>query len=157
MRPGELFEVEIIGGEAPGSGYATTIAGAPRFTAGEEVILFTRPGREGRKHLIGFSQGAVRMRELNGQKILIAPPAEVTATVQSAGGLRQATVHRAGTPAPVTPVPEGASVAPLSPAPDGAATTTGTRAESGGRGPITVDDFLDQVRRLDAAGREERP
>jgi hypothetical protein len=157
MRSGELFEVEIIGGEAPGSGYATTIAGAPRFSAGEEVVLFTRPGRGGRKHLVGFSQGAVRMREVSGQKVLVAPPPEVVPTVQSAAGLRQSTVHRAGAPATVTAAPEGTAEAPVSTAPQAAATAPAPSSEVRGGGPITVEDFLQQVRRLDAAGREERP
>jgi len=157
MRPGELFEVEIIGGEAPGSGYATIIAGAPRFSPGEEVVLFTRPGREGRKHLIGFSQGAVRMREMNGQKVLIAPPAEVVTSVQTAGGHRQATVHRAGTPATASAAPEGTAAAPVTSTPQGSTAAPGAPAETRGRGQVTVDDFLDRVRRLDAADQEERP
>jgi hypothetical protein len=159
MRPGELFEVEIIGGEAPGSGYATTIAGAPRFSAGEEVVLFTRPGRGERKHLIGFSQGALRVRELDGQKVLVSVPV----AVDPAGELltvtdrRHVALHRAGTPAPVTPAPEGTSAAPATPAPESTATAPGASGLSRGRGPVTVDDFLDQVRRLSAADREERP
>jgi hypothetical protein len=157
MRAGELFEVEILGGEAPGSGYATTIAGAPRFAAGEEVVLFTRPGRGGRKHLVGFSQGAIRMQQIDGRKLLIAPPPDVNTTIMVAAGQRQAAVHRAGTPAPRTPAPGGASSASAASGPDGVATPPGGSGLGRGHGLVTVGDFLAEVRRLDAAGREERP
>src|SRR5262245_35800514 len=40
-----------------------TVDGTPAFQVGEEVVLMTTPRPDGRKSIVGFSQGAFRIRE----------------------------------------------------------------------------------------------
>jgi hypothetical protein len=105
--PGELIEVEIIGGAS--EGYATTVADAPRFAIGEAVILFTSPGTgDGPKNLVGFYQGAVRLLQDpestepgTGALVVVAPPPE-TLSVRIAGVAGTPSLaHMSNRPAPV--------------------------------------------------------
>jgi hypothetical protein len=144
MRPGEIFEVEIIGGQAPDSIYATVVAGAPRFRLDEEVVLFTTPGAGNRKQLVGFFLGAVRIQKVNGRHLLIAPPSDFTPEIQATATARQTGLRRAGaTPAPLITVDSDRQARAAAAPP--------------GREPVAVADFLDRVRALHTASQGEQP
>jgi hypothetical protein len=148
MRPGEIFDIEVLGGEAPGSGYATVVADAPRFTLGEEVVLFTYRSADGRRHPVGFFQGAVRLRSGPDGLETVGRPADL------APGLRPAPTTAA---APLRPA--GRPAAPAAGAP-AAAPARGAAARpdtAGGRRALPVADLLEQVRAIDARLQEERP
>ena len=51
--------VTILGGAI--GPVAMVVDGAPLFAIGEEVVLFTSPRPDGRKNLIGYSQGVLRV------------------------------------------------------------------------------------------------
>ena len=59
---GETFEFREPGGTV--SNVRMYVAGAPKFLAAEEVVLFLwTDGRSGRYQCIGFEQGALRVRQ----------------------------------------------------------------------------------------------
>ncbi len=59
---GETFEFREPGGTV--SNVGMYVAGAPKFLADEEVVLFLwTDGRSGRYQCIGFEQGALRVRQ----------------------------------------------------------------------------------------------
>ena len=56
--PGRIT-IKLMGGRV--DPYETTVAGTPEFAVGEEVLLFTAPLPDGKRHLAGFSQGVMRI------------------------------------------------------------------------------------------------
>ncbi len=65
-----------------------TVEGTPSFSLGDEVVLFTSPRPDGKKNLVGFSQGAMRVLEDpgTGEKFAVSGvPAGVT-FVEDSGG-----------------------------------------------------------------------
>lgn len=81
-----------------------TVEGTPIFRIGEEVVLFTSPGPAGKKNLVGFSQGVLRVLEnpQTGEKI-VANGAHPTLTFVEPGaeGLERVQPHRMRAPLPV--------------------------------------------------------
>jgi len=66
--------------------------GTPVFAVGEEVVLFTSPGPDGKKYLVGYSQGVMRVHEdpQTGEKIAASEVPLGTTYVQNVGGHAQA-------------------------------------------------------------------
>ncbi len=151
-RPGEIFELSVLGGHAPGSIYETTMPGAPRFEVGEELVLFTRPSRSGPgEHILGFFQGAVRLRlDEEGNRVLVsAPPDLVAGTATLEAGRAPAPLQRSDQASAVAPAAGAAPVSrpptsrpPAAPAPDTAAAR---------RGPVSVSEFMADIRARVAA------
>jgi len=54
--------------------YRTVVPGVPEVAEGEEAVLFLRPSPNGATHLLGFSQGIVRVRidPTTGQRMVAA-------------------------------------------------------------------------------------
>ena len=57
--PPARFTVRLPGGEA--AGLRATVEGAPRFTVGEEDVLFLEPGRERQMNIVSWAQGTFRV------------------------------------------------------------------------------------------------
>lgn len=57
---GSRFTITEPGGQV--GNMIAEVSGAPRFTAGEEAVLFVWTSRSGRHQVIGFSQGRLRAR-----------------------------------------------------------------------------------------------
>ena len=148
LRVGDLLDVEVIGGEAPGSGYATVIADAPRFTMDEEVVLFSYNTRDGRRQPVGFYQGAVRLHPGEDGFIAVIPQANVTHQAMDAGVTAPAPIYRKGEPAPAADptVGRGRAGAPEQPTAFGI-----------DRRRMPADDFMNALHGAAAAAREERP
>jgi hypothetical protein len=105
MGAGEIFDVEVIGGEAPGSGYATVVADAPRFDGDEEVILFLYTTRDNRRQPVGFFQGAVRLRPGDSGLVAVDAPADLRNETVRPASRGKAALHMAGTAAPADASP----------------------------------------------------
>lgn len=81
----------------------TVVAGTPNFAMGEEAVLFTESRPDGRKHLVGLSQGAMRVivNEETGERTAASDAyAGVTYMAPEGGVLRPVTApsHRAPLP-----------------------------------------------------------
>jgi hypothetical protein len=76
--PGEAVQLVLPGGTY--GRYRTVVPGVPDVSEGEEAVLFLRPSPSGATHLVGFSQGVLRVRidPSTGQRMVAAP---VTADV----------------------------------------------------------------------------
>ena len=70
--PGEALQLVLPGGTY--GRYRTVVPGVPEVAEGEEVVLFLRPSPNGATHLLGFSQGIVRVRidPSTGQRMVAA-------------------------------------------------------------------------------------
>jgi hypothetical protein len=69
----------------------TVVPGTPIFAIGDETVLFTESRPDGRKHLVGLSQGAMRVivNEETGERIAISESfAGVTYMAPESGVLR---------------------------------------------------------------------
>ena len=160
LRPGELLEVEIIGGRPPGGEWATIVAEAPRFQVGEEVVLFATPGRAGHHYLAGFFQGAVRLKPAGGGMVLLSAPPEFLP-----GGSRL--MHKPDDLSTLTVpgCPPGGRARSRAARPDTAVCTRNRSRPRPGRRPrrdasrrpgrlragMKVGDFLERVRNINAA------
>lgn len=56
--------------------YRTVVAGAPVLREGDEIVAFLDRGGPGVPHLVGFSQGVVRIvrQGFDGMRMVLAPP-----------------------------------------------------------------------------------
>lgn len=165
LRPGELLEIEIIGGHPPGGEWATIVADAPRFAIGEEVVLFATPGREKFHYLAGFFQGAVRLRrDEGGGLVLRSAPPEV---LPPGGRLAHRPEDLSTLTVPYARQVVGRDLVPLGPAPQAtpetdpgrgraagqAGTAPGAQAgtQAGAHAGMSVGSFLERVRSIHAA------
>ena len=161
LRPGELLEIEIIGGRPPGGEWATIVAEAPRFAIGEEVVLFATPGRGQLRYLAGFFQGAVRLqRGEGGGMVLRSAPPEF---LPEGGRIAHRAADLDSLAVPVARQTAGRDLVPLGPTPlatsgtgpgqgravgrDGAAPGAQVAVRTG----MKVGDFLERVRNINAA------
>ena len=72
--PGTRYTVKQIGGRLPGARYELRIPGVPRFTEGEEYIVFLPPAsRLGFQSPIGLSQGKFHIDRQQGVATVRAP------------------------------------------------------------------------------------
>ena len=152
LRAGELLDVEVIGGEAPGSGYATVVADAPRFDLDEEVVLFSYNTRDGRRQPVGFYQGAVRLRPSGDGDGLeaILHQASVSHELTEAGPKAVAPLRRVGEPAPAADPTVGRG--------RGTADGQGQGQALGvNRRVMAAEDFMAELHAMVAAIQEERP
>jgi hypothetical protein len=71
--PGEALQLVLPGGTF--GRYRTVVPGVPEIAEGEEAVLFLRPSPTGATHLVGFSQGVLRVRidPTTGQRMVAAP------------------------------------------------------------------------------------
>ena len=71
--PGEALQLVLPGGTF--GRYRTVVPGVPEIAEGEEAVLFLRPSPTGATHLVGFSQGVLRVRidPSTGQRMVAAP------------------------------------------------------------------------------------
>jgi hypothetical protein len=71
--PGETLQLVLPGGTY--GRYRTVVPGVPEVAEGEEAVLFLRPTAAGATHLVGFSQGVLRVRidRATGQRMVAAP------------------------------------------------------------------------------------
>ena len=71
--PGEVLQLVLPGGTF--GRYRTVVPGVPEIAEGEEAVLFLRPSPSGATHLVGFSQGVLRVRidPSTGQRMVAAP------------------------------------------------------------------------------------
>ena len=71
--PGEVLQLVLPGGTF--GRYRTVVPGVPEIAEGEEAVLFLRPSPTGATHLVGFSQGVLRVRidPSTGQRMVAAP------------------------------------------------------------------------------------
>ena len=71
--PGEALQLVLPGGTY--GRYRTVVPGVPEVAEGEEAVLFLRPSPTGATHLVGFSQGVLRVRidPSTGQRMVAAP------------------------------------------------------------------------------------
>ena len=71
--PGEAVQLVLPGGTY--GRYRTVVPGVPEVAEGEEAVLFLRPTPAGATHLVGFSQGVLRVRidPSTGQRMVAAP------------------------------------------------------------------------------------
>ncbi|MCZ6747107.1 MAG: hypothetical protein O7C74_07830 [Acidobacteria bacterium] len=145
MRAGELFDMEVIGGEAPGSGYATVVADAPRFSRDEEVILFIYTTRDKRRQPVGFFQGAVRLRPGAAGLMAVGAPADLRNEVVRPVSRGKAALHILGTAAP----------ADASPAVGRGRTPTRGEQGAGSLTPGTLPAEAFMGRLHDLAGRDD--
>ncbi len=60
-EPPSRFTVRLPGGES--GGQRMSVAGAPRFTEGEEVVLFFTEDRGRQMNIVGWAQGTFRIRK----------------------------------------------------------------------------------------------
>jgi hypothetical protein len=150
LRAGELLDVEVIGGEAPGSGYATVVADAPRFDLDEEMVLFSYNTRDGRRQPVGFYQGTVRLRPTEDGTGLeaILHQASVSDQLTTAGPTATAPLRRVGQPAPAADPTVGRG--------QSAAHAQG-KALGVNRRVMSADDFMADLHAMVAAVQEERP
>lgn len=58
--PGDTLQLVLPGGTF--GRYRTVVPGVPEVAEGEEALLFLRPTPTGTAHLVGFSQGVLRVR-----------------------------------------------------------------------------------------------
>ena len=80
--PGEVLQLVLPGGSY--GRYRTVVPGVPEVAEGEEAVLFLRPLPTGATHLVGFTQGVMRVRidPSTGQRVVAAPVmSEVAGTV----------------------------------------------------------------------------
>jgi len=80
--PGEVLQLVLPGGSY--GRYRTVVPGVPEVAEGEEAVLFLRPSPTGATHLVGFTQGIMRVRidPSTGQRVVAAPVmSEVAGTV----------------------------------------------------------------------------
>jgi hypothetical protein len=79
--PGAALQLVLPGGTF--GRYRTVVPGVPEVAAGDEAVLFLHPTPSGATHLVGFSQGVLRVRvdPSTGQRMVAAP---VTADVAGA-------------------------------------------------------------------------
>jgi len=141
LWPGDEFELRLLGGQAPGSGYATVVADMPQFDDGEEVVLFTRVVDE-RQILVGV-QGVMRTVVGPDGPILRDPVFEGTPRLDGGPALVPAPVRRAGTR-------PGAAVGARTSQPPQPGTGKASAESPGPAVPRarTVDGFLQRVRRI---------
>jgi len=144
MRAGEIFDMEVIGGEAPGSGYATVVADAPRFRRDEELVLFIYTTRDDRRQPVGFFQGAVRLRPGGAGLLVVSAPADLRNEVVHPVSTGKSALHMAGTPAPVDASPAVGRRR----APDQIKQRTGILSP----GALPVDTFMARLRDLSRRG-----
>jgi len=77
-QPGDTVSVLVPGGEM--GRYRSVMIGAPRFRAGEEVVLFLGGRAPALPHLLGMGQGVYRVvREPGTGRAVVTPPALVAA------------------------------------------------------------------------------
>jgi hypothetical protein len=71
--PGAVLHLVLPGGTY--GRYRTIVPGVPEIAEGEEAVLFLRPSTAGATHLVGFSQGMLRVRidPTTGQRMVAAP------------------------------------------------------------------------------------
>ena len=71
--PGEVLQLVLPGGSY--GRYRTVVPGVPEVAEGEEAVLFLRPLPTGATHLVGFTQGVMRVRidPSTGQRVVAAP------------------------------------------------------------------------------------
>ncbi len=145
-QAGELMEIRVLGGEAPGSGYATVVADAPRFQVDEEVVLFSYLDRQQRRHLVGFFQGAVRLQPTPDGLVTRGIPADLTSEAHPPQPSRPAAGRRVGAPAagPADPPPTPQTAPPV------------PVARQQARRGMPVEAFMERVRQL-ATLQEETP
>jgi hypothetical protein len=77
---GERLEFKVPGGDL--GRYQSVIVGAPVFRPGDEVVLFLSAEGPALPHLIGFSQGVLRLvpDPDSGRALIQLPPLELTGT-----------------------------------------------------------------------------
>lgn len=70
--PGETLALVLPGGTY--GRYRTVVPGVPEVAEGEEAVVFLRPAPGGATHLVGFSQGVLRVRidPSTGQRMVAA-------------------------------------------------------------------------------------
>jgi len=69
--PGATHTIKQIGGQLPGSQVRQLIHGVPRFSVGQEYVVFLpKASSLGFASPIGLSQGKFNIRKLNGQAIV---------------------------------------------------------------------------------------
>lgn len=78
------------------------VEGTPTFSTGEEVVLFTSPRPDGKKNLVGFSQGVLRLLDdpSTGAKMAAGMVPTGVQFVEESGG-RLSVVHPRPTPVPL--------------------------------------------------------
>jgi hypothetical protein len=71
--PGAALQLVLPGGTY--GRYRTVVPGVPDVSEGDEAVLFLRPSPAGATHLVGFSQGVLRVRvdPSTGQRMVAAP------------------------------------------------------------------------------------
>jgi hypothetical protein len=71
--PGEALQLVLPGGTY--GRYRTVVPGVPEVAEGEEAVLFLHRTPAGTTHLVGFSQGVLRVRidPSTGQRMVAAP------------------------------------------------------------------------------------
>jgi len=79
-EPPPRFTVRLPGGEA--GGQRMTVEGAPRFTEGEEAVLFVTEDRGRQMNIVGWAQGTFRIRK--SRRTGIEKAIQDTATGQAA-------------------------------------------------------------------------
>jgi hypothetical protein len=87
----ERLTVTLLGGRI--SPVVMTVQGTPQFSVGEEVLLFTSPRPDGKKNLVGFSQGLMRViaDPYGGERVASSEsPSEVTYVDVTGKGLAAA-------------------------------------------------------------------
>jgi hypothetical protein len=70
-RPGDTVSFRLPGGEV--GRYRRVIVGVPRFTAGDDVIVFLRGGAPQLPTIFGLSQGLYRVMRTADGRALVAP------------------------------------------------------------------------------------
>ena len=70
-NPGTTHTIKQIGGQLPGSNVRQLIHGVPRFSTGQEYVIFLpRASSLGFASPIGLSQGKFDIRKLNGETLV---------------------------------------------------------------------------------------
>jgi hypothetical protein len=151
LGPGGELELELIGGQAPGSYYRTVVADVPRFHEGEQLILFTKRTATGRQLLVGLD-GAMRLGEGTAGPIVLSPPIERSTSPLEPVQLAPSRFLRVP-PGRVTPT-RSTAARTASPGETPSKRSPRQPALSLPRQGIRVDAFLQRVRKL-AAGSEE--
>lgn len=73
--PGAHVTFRVPGGQV--GRYRTVVAGGPVLREGDEIVAFLGRSDEGLPHLVGFTQGVVRVvrQSVDGVRMVLAPPA----------------------------------------------------------------------------------
>lgn len=70
-KPGAIHTIKQIGGQLPGSNVRQVIHGVPKFSVGQEYIVFLpKASSLGFASPVGLSQGKFNIRKLNGESLV---------------------------------------------------------------------------------------